>query len=69
LSEDSAGAGSGEASQGATADLAASQPYTMAVGGRGQLVVPGISASFLTAVHVLISGHVKSRPPASGTVA
>ena len=33
---------SGEASQGATADLAVSQPYSMAVAGRGQLVVPGI---------------------------
>ena len=44
-----------------------------AVAGRGQLLVPGIPASlaapFLTAVHVLISGHVQSRPPASGTVA
>src|ERR1700687_2567132 len=65
LSEDLAGAGSGEASQGATADRAVSQTYTMAVAGRGQLVVPGIPASlaapFLTAVHVLISGHVQSR--------
>jgi hypothetical protein len=64
---------SGEASQGVTADLAGSQPYTMAVAGRGQLVVSGIPASlaapFLTAVHVLIGGHVQSRPPASGTVA
>ena len=45
----------------------------IAVAGRGQLVVPGIpaslAASFPTAVHVLISGHVQSRPPASGTVA
>ena len=58
--------------RGATADLAVSQRYTMTVAGRGQLVVPGILASlaapFLTAVHVLISGHVQS-PPASGTVA
>ncbi len=59
-----------ELSQGATADLAVSQPYTMAVAGRGRLVVPGsptsLAAPFLTAVHVLISGHVQSRPPASG---
>src|SRR5271154_5348890 len=38
----------------------------MAVAGRGQLVVPGIPASlaapFLTAVHMLIGGHVQSRP-------
>jgi len=65
--------GTHKASQGATADLAVSQPYTMAVAGRGQLVVPGLPASlaapFLAAVHVLISGHVQSRPPASGTVA
>ena len=62
-----------EASQGAPVGLAVSQPYTMAVAGRGQLVVPGsptsLAAPFLTAVHVLISGHVQSRPPASGTVA
>jgi hypothetical protein len=60
-------------SLGATAGPAGSQPYTMAVAGRGQLVVPGIPASlaapFLTAVHVLIGGHVQSRPPASGTAA
>jgi len=37
--------GTHEASQGATADLAVSQPYTMAVAGRGQLVVPGFPAS------------------------
>jgi hypothetical protein len=45
----------------------------MAVAGRGQLVVPGIPASLaaplLTAVHMLIGGHVQSRSPASGTVA
>ena len=55
-----------------TPDLAVSQPYTMAVAGRGQLVVPGmpasLAASFPTAVHMLISGHVPSRLPASGTV-
>lgn len=53
--------------------LAVSQPYTMAVAGRGQLVVSGspasLAAPFRTAVHVLIGGHVQSRPPASGTVA
>ena len=55
------------------AGLAVSQPYTVAVAGRGQLLAPGspasLAAPFLTAVHVLISGPVQSRPPASGTVA
>ena len=44
------------------AGLAVSQPYTVAVAGRGRLVVPGsrafLAAPFLTAVHVLISGLV-----------
>ena len=31
--------------------------------------LPALAAPFLTAVHVLISGHVPSRPLASGTVA
>ena len=54
------------------ADLAVSQPYTMALAGRGRLsfgIPASLAAPFLTAVHVLISGHVQSRLPASGTVA